>query len=292
MRLSIIVIFHDMQREAARTLYSLSTAHQQAVPPEAYEVIAVDNGSAEPLAQDFVESFGPQFRLMRHETQSVSPVDAVNLGVAAARGDCVAVIVDGARMATPGLVANTLHGLGTGTRPVVYALAWHLGPDVQNKSMLDGYDQSTEDALLEESRWREDGYALFGISTLAQSSGGGFLGKVPAEFSWVAMPRDLFDALGGFDARFQSPGGGLVNHHFRDRAIFRQDTTLVALLGEGVFHQFHGGVATNVPMKAHPIKDFRAEYLEITGQDFTQKPGPAPLYLGTLPPIARAFLGV
>ena len=83
-----------------RTLYSLSSQHQKDADLQSYEVIAVDNSSTKPLTREFVESFGPQFRLIRHETQSVSPVDAVNLGVASARGKFVAIIVDGARMAT------------------------------------------------------------------------------------------------------------------------------------------------------------------------------------------------
>ena len=290
MKLSIVVIFHNMQREAARTLHSLSPAHQRDVDPAAYEVIAVDNGSATPLSPEFVEGFGPQFRLIRHETRSVSPVEAVNLGVAAARGTAVSIIVDGARMATPGLVGHSLAALGLGASPVVYSLSWHLGPDVQNKTILNGYDQAAEDRLLEDSRWTEDGYVLVSISTLAQSSAHGFLGGVPAEFSWVTLPRDLFNTLGGFDPRFQSRGGGLVNHHFRDRAVFHAGTTLVALLGEGVFHQVHGGVATNVPLKDHPIGEFRAEYLEITGRDYVGQAGPEPLLFGRLPQAARRFL--
>lgn len=65
--------------------------------PQAYEVIAIDNGSAEPLAQEFFEAFGRRFRLIRHETESISPVEAVKLGVAAAQSEAVATFVDGAR---------------------------------------------------------------------------------------------------------------------------------------------------------------------------------------------------
>ena len=43
MRLSVVVVFHDMARESARTLHSLSVAHQRDVGPDSYEVIAVDN---------------------------------------------------------------------------------------------------------------------------------------------------------------------------------------------------------------------------------------------------------
>ena len=144
--------------------------------------------------------------------------------------------------------------------------------------------------MLKESRWRENGYALFGISTLAQSSRGGFLGSVPSEFSWVALPREDFCSLGGFDKRFQSPGGGLVNQHFRDRAVFRPETNLVALLGEGVFHQVHGGVATNVAIQDNPIGQFRVEYRDIVGQEYTEKSVLTPLYFGHLPQAARGFL--
>ena len=290
LKLSIIIVFHDMQREAARTLYSLSAAHQRGVTAQDYEIIAIDNGSALPLTAEFVKGFGANLRLIRHETVGVSPVDAINTGVAAAQGDAVAVIVDGARMASPGIVARTIAALTLADRPLVFARSWHLGPDVQNKTVPAGYDQRVEDALLEAADWRKDGYALFAISVLAQSSAGGFLGPVPSEFSWVALPRDMFDALGGFDARFISPGGGLVNHDFRNRALALPGTVAVQILGEGVFHQVHGGVATNVPMDRHPMNYFLAEYQALKGKAYANTPVDSPLLFGTLSADALKFL--
>jgi glycosyltransferase involved in cell wall biosynthesis len=290
MRLSIVVIFHNMAREAMRTLYALSPAYQQNVDAQDYEVIAVDNGSEIPLCPNMVAGFGAGFRLIRHQTSSVSPVGAINLGVAQTTGDAVAIIVDGARMASPGLVAHSLQALRLAELAVVYARSWHLGPDIQNKTVPQGYNQATEDALLEQINWQTQGYRLFEISTLAQSSHGGFFGAVPAEFSWVALPRQLYEALGGYDARFQAPGGGLVNHHFRNRALSFPATTPVALLGEGVFHQVHGGVATNVPMHQHPMKHFRMEYQEITGAEYKIGPAGDPLYFGRLAVEAHRFI--
>lgn len=290
MRLSIVVVFHDMQRESARTLYSLSLPYQRNVSENDYEVIALDNGSAAPLSEDFVRSFGSNFRLIRHETTSVSPVAAVNLGVSAATGGAVAIIVDGARMASPGLIKNSLLALSLSENPVVYARSWHLGPDVQNKSILEGYDQTVEDALLSEAGWQSDGYRLFGVSTLAQSSAGGFFGPIPSEFSWVAMPKAFFEAVGGFDAGFRSPGGGLVNQHFRNKILADPSADVVQVLGEGVFHQIHGGVATNVPMDRHPMKLFREEYREITGEDFRVLSVKFQLNVGSVSPSARKFL--
>jgi len=49
MKLSIVVIFHNMRREAQRTLHSLSKAYQRNVDDLDYEVIAIDNASERPM---------------------------------------------------------------------------------------------------------------------------------------------------------------------------------------------------------------------------------------------------
>ena len=66
-------------------------------------------------------------------------------------------------------------------------MAFHLGPDVQMRSIFDGYDAEAEDAQLEQVPWREDGYRLFDISVLAGSS-------VPGWF-WIptAQSRAIAD---------------------------------------------------------------------------------------------------
>ena len=55
-----------MRREAARTLLSLSRAYQRGVDDLDYEVIVIDNGSApeQRLGEEFVASFGPEFRYL------------------------------------------------------------------------------------------------------------------------------------------------------------------------------------------------------------------------------------
>jgi hypothetical protein len=66
--------------------------------------------------------------------------------------------------------------------------------------------------------------------------------------------------------------------------------TPVGVLGEGVFHQFHGGVATNVPLVEHPWESFDAEYRRLRGESFTPAPSPEPLYVGSMRPAPRRFL--
>src|SRR5687768_13305630 len=98
--LSIVVVFFNMRREAARSLYALSRRYQRGVEKLDYQVICVDNGSAEPLSRETVESFGPEFHYHYFETTSKSPAAALNFGVAQARGRFVTLMLDGAHILT------------------------------------------------------------------------------------------------------------------------------------------------------------------------------------------------
>lgn len=288
-KLSVVVIVHNMRREAARTLFSLSPTYQRGVAAEDYEVVVVENGSTLPLNGDDVERTGPNVRYRWHATSSVSPVDAVNLGVELARGEHVAICVDGARMLSPGIVSYMLAAFRAVTSPFVCTLGWHLGAEVQNVSIAKGYDQAVEDRLLDSVPWRSNGYALFSISALALSYPDGWFSTI-AESNCLALRKAEFLRLGGFCAAFRTPGGGLVNLDFFRRACESPDVTPVLLLGEGTFHQVHGGVATNVSMASHPWDAFHEEYVRIRGQAYA-KPAFDPLYLGRLSPEARRFLG-
>ena len=44
--LTVLVVFHNMRREAARTLHSLSRSYQRDIDDLDYEVIAIENGSS------------------------------------------------------------------------------------------------------------------------------------------------------------------------------------------------------------------------------------------------------
>lgn len=268
-KLSIVVAFHNMRREAVRTLYTLSAGYQRGMTTEDYEVIAVDNGSNEPLKGcTVVAAHGPNFRHMLFETTLPSPCAAINRAVAAANGENVMICIDGARMLTPGVLRYALAALGQYANPFVYTLAMHLGYKPQNELIDEGYDQRVEDALLDSVDWREDGYRLFLVSGTAYSSGRGFFSRL-FESNCFALRRADYLALGGLDERFQSAGGGLVNLDFFNVAHEQPFIQPVMLLGEASFHQFHGGVATNVPRREHPWQNMAAEYARIRGKPFT-----------------------
>jgi glycosyltransferase involved in cell wall biosynthesis len=286
--LSVIVIVFNMRREAPRTLYSLSPVYQRDIEAGDYEVIVIDNGSTEPLVEEDVEACGANFRYLYHQTRSPSPVDAVNRGVSLSRSETVMICLDGARILSPGLLAYAL-GAGRAMAPgpaFVATLAWHLGPDIQALSTKAGYGKAAEDRLLSGIDWRRDGYELFTVATLAPSSGAGWL-STPAESNCFALPKAEYERLGGLDARFQSPGGGLANLDFFRRALASDRLAYVMLLGEGTFHQIHGGASTKAPYQAWDA--FHDEYLSLRGEPYS-KPAKAPIYFGSMPTQCLRFL--
>lgn len=277
--LSVVVVAFDMQREICRTLRSLGAGYQRDIAADQYEVIIVDNGSPRPLTLPPSEALGVAVRLHRIEQASQSPARAANAGIALARADVVGLVVDGARMASPGLLAGALLADSLSPRAVTTAPAWHLGPGLQIDAATNDYDQAAEDSLLEASHWEEDGYELFSISTPAASSRRGLFGAM-GESSSLFLRRELWNELGGLDESFSLPGGGLVNHDLYRRACALERTQLVVLLGEGTFHQMHGGAATSGRISREKMRE---EYALIRGEPH-RPPANRPVFLGSAPP--------
>lgn len=279
--LSVVVVTYAMERELPRTLATLDPRHQIGIAAEDYEVVVVDNGSPRPVDPAVVERFSGTLRVLRLDPAPPSPARAANAGIDAADGDLVGLIVDGARMASPGLLAHALLAARLATRPVVTASAYHLGAVPHGRAHEVGYDQTEEDRLLAGSGWEDDGYRLFGVSTFARSSWRGVFGPM-GESSSLFLPAALWGELGGLDERFDRPGGGLVNHDLYRRACALTAVRLVHLLGEGTFHQYHGGATTSRPSG---WDELHAEYQVIRGHRF-RPPEITPLVLGAVPPAA------
>ena len=259
MDLSLVVITFDMRREAARTLHSLSRVHQHDLDDVDYEVIVVDNGSAEPLVPDEVAAHGPEFRLVTG-APGQSPLRAANRAVAASSGTAVGVVLDGACLVTPGAVSGALRAQRAYGEAFATAYAWHLGSDPQPRATQAGYDEVAEDRLLAEAAWPQDGYGVFRSAVLDPSNPDGWFGPV-SECRFFVLPRTAWEALGGYDERFEAIGGGLGGVEFYRRVSERPDLPVVGLLGEGTFHQVHGGVTTSSPVDRW--RQFHDEYVRI-----------------------------
>jgi Glycosyl transferase family 2 len=275
--LSIIVVSFDMPRELPRTITSLSPHLQRDIAAADYEIIVVDNGSANPPRAEDVAAWSPNARLMTMgDEANASPVEAINAALTTCRGDLVGVFVDGARMASPGVLAGAIAAAKLHPAPAIGVLSFHLGPDVQSRTVQAGYDRAAEDRLLAGVRWEEDPYRLFDIAVFAESSASGWF-TAPAETNALFMRQSSWRALRGYDPAFKSPGGGLANLDIWARICANPHMRPCLLLGEATFHQVHGGVATNAARS--PWDAFHAEYVRIRGHDYV-KPTVTPWLLG------------
>ena len=280
-RLSVVVVTYDMERELPRTLRSLASPYQAGIEPSDYEVIVVDNGSPTPVDPETAAEFPGRLRVLRIDDALPTPARAANLGVGSAQGDLVGLLIDGARIASPGLLSGALLASRLAETPVVAALGWHLGPTRQMSAAETGYDPAAEDQLLADTGWEDDGYRLFSVSTLAASSSRGWFGPM-GESNALFMRGSTWDELGGLDPSFALRGGGLSNHDLYRRACELDKAQLIVLLGEGTFHQIHGGAATSGKIGWEEMND---EYERLRGCRYAP-PAKKSLYFGTMPESA------
>jgi hypothetical protein len=284
-----VVVVYDMARELPRTVRSLAPGYQEGIAAGDVELVVVDNGSPDPVDESALRALAPDIagdiRVLRIDDAPPSPARAANEGIAAARADLVALVVDGARLASPGLLATARAAARLADRVVIGSLGWHLGPVRHIDATAAGYDQAAEDALLASIGWPEDGYRLFEVSTLGGSSAWGWFSPIP-ESSALILPAALWHELGGLDERFALPGGGLVNHDLYARACALPGIELVTLLGEGTFHQHHGGSATSGRLD---FETLQADYVALRGAPY-RSPTTPPLFVGRVPEVVQPLV--
>lgn len=268
MRLSILLICYDMAREIPRTLTALSRGYQRGAEQLDYEVLLVDNGSPTPLDPASWQHVDVPVTLIEMEDPPPSPARAINTALGRAQGEIVCVMIDGAHILTPGVFHLALAAFAAFDNPVVATRYFWLGPDAQNVSIEEGYNQAVEDQLLASIRWPEDGYRLFEIGSPLKTGGENinWMNRL-FESNCFFMPRTLFQSLGGADERFDFPGGGFINSDIFKRAVDHPETTPVQLIGEGCFHQIHGGTTTNISTTARnaQLEHYLDQYEAIRG---------------------------
>lgn len=270
MKLSVILISYDMGREIPRTLQSLARSFQTGAQDLEYEVLLVDNGSPKPLDPATWADTDVPVRLIRIDDASPSPVQAINIAVGQAKGEIICLMIDGAHLLTPGVFKMALSNYRTFDNPVIAIRYFYLGMDEQTVSVDNGYSRQVEDGLLERIEWPSDGYRLFEIATPLRSGAKRlhWFNRM-FESNCLFLRRSLLQELGGADERFNLPGGGFVNLDIFKRAMEAPGVTPVQIIGEGSFHQLHGGTTTNSSGEARDAKlaQYREQYREIRGHD-------------------------
>ncbi len=82
------------------------------------------------------------------------------------------------------------------------------------------------------------------------------------------------------------PGGGFANLDFFERMTGTPGVSLVTMLGEGTFHQVHGGTTTNEAQPVELIRSYEEHYEQLRGRRF-RVPGAARVLRGEHPPCGQ-----
>jgi hypothetical protein len=198
-------------------------------------------------------------------------------------------MIDGAHILTP----RVLHYAGKLAAampcPIVTVRRFFLGPGQQPETTQRGYTQEVEDRLLGGIAWPREPYRLFEIAVfMAGKKNPGWFGRF-FETNCLIVPRLVLDAIGGCDERFDLPGGGFLNLDLFSRCAECPGAQVYVLLGEGSFHQVHGGATTNVSREeaAALIEAYRRDYERIRGRPYRVPRVPMEFFGSLLP---RSFL--
>jgi hypothetical protein len=291
--LSVIVIAHEMQHQLANTLTSLTPPYQQAVNPLDYEIQVIDNGSKQPLDARYW-SIGSNIRYQHvpPEAAPKNPGVAINRAVAQTRAPLLCIMIDGARLLTPG-VLHRATDLATLPRAIVEVRSWHLAEPMQRAPSAGGHGVGSDQHLLQQIDWpAADGYRLFDVAVPTASMPGGFFGTAN-ECTCLFLTRVLFDELGGYDERYTTPGGGLCNADFFVRAV-NAAQHVFTLLGEGTFHQMHGGAATGLSEedRRQKFRRWRDEYETLSRPWHRRAVEYRPILVGHVPTSCRRWLTI
>lgn len=289
--LSVIVICYEMAAQIQNTIRTLLPPYQQGVETRQYEIVVIDNGSASPLPTAvWSQADNVGYQYVPKAKAAVNPGVAINWAVKANRSPMLCIMIDGARMLTPGVLRWGIDLASLSQETIVEVRGWHLGPKVQMESVLEGYNVEVEKQLLKKIDWPNDPYRLFEIAAPAASMKSGFLG-LASECTCLFLSRALFDKIGGFDERYSEPGGGLCNADFFVRAV-KASQKVFTVLGEGSFHQIHGGAATGLSGEnsREAFRRWKKEYEKLSRKWHSSPAEYQPILAGHLPVECRRWM--
>jgi len=243
-KVSVILIAYSMSRQLENTLISLAPDYQQGVDGDDYEVLVIENSSSDNLSAEKVAALPDNFHYLLREEAAVSPVYAVNEGFALSRAPFICLMIDGARMVSPGIIRTALQAYAISKNAIVAVPGYHLGQEEQHLVAVQQDQAAYESDLLASVDWQSDGYELFGISTFSGANRHGYLNPM-MECNCLFASAENFAAIGYANTEFQLPGGGSVNLHMYRSLGMLAKSEFYVLPGEGSFHQYHGGVTTS-----------------------------------------------
>lgn len=287
--LSVVVIVYDMPRQALNTLYSLSTNYQQNVDADTYEVIVVENRSHNIMDQAAIAKLDGNFRYFLRDEQGVSPAAAINFALSHCEGEHICLMIDGARLVTPGVIHYSLMACKITPNALVVVPGYHLGPKEHHLLDASTYSETQEQEALRQAGWPQSGYSIFSMSCFSGGNHRGFFHPF-MECNCLVTSKQIFLSAGGADERFNLPGGGALNLFIYRKLAMHPESVLFVLPGEGSFHQQHGGVTTSHVDARESLLVRQRDQLNAFLDEPFKSPCIEPILLGKLPGTAMGYM--
>jgi len=287
--ISIILIAYRMSGQLRNTLSTLHAGYQRNCSADDYEVIVVENSSDDNLDAATVDQLPGNFHYHLREEDSQSPVNAINFAFEQCRGDYIGLIMDGARMLSPGVINTASLVRKLTINGIAVIPGYHLGQEEQHLNTSAKLALLHEQQLLDSVDWHGDGYELFSISTFSGANRRGFLHPI-MECNCLFASLHNYASIGYADRRFTQPGGGSINLHIYRSLGMLPKTEVFVIPGEGSFHQFHDGVTTSSYADRDAELGRHLAQLKTLWQGGFHALRRAPNLLGEIPPQALPFM--
>jgi hypothetical protein len=282
----VVVVVGGTTRETSRSLDSLSATYQRGVEVDEYEVVVVDRAAHAPLGTDLVGSFGANFRYLRADGAASSAAQALERGVAAARSDYLAILIDDAPILSPGVLRHGLELPRLFARPCGLVYGWRLG------ELLDDGDVPADGYGLFELAARDDEAATW-LDAVAESHctfvHRDVLARIPLDRATLAAAGDSDEVL--------PIAAELVRLDLQSFLLAQPDVDPVVILGEGVFRPCRhghakGGIDARTESRAPEWERGHRVLADCERSSQSLQPSlRAPHLYGHLPETAQPFLG-
>lgn len=259
---SFLILCYDMAEEVKNTLSTLTPKYQNE-EKQNYEILITENPSHNNINTQILSIYNAHIRYYPNK-QNIPLTKAINDLAQYAKGDYLIVIPDGARLLSSGIIKYCKQAIKIEKKSIVAFHGFHLGLFPQQISLKENlYSKEQELSFLQDIKFPQNPHALFFNACWAGSSKSGSFFQM-AESNCLMLPKKLWNKVGGYDERLDSPSGGLANLDLYSRVISEEDHKLFFVLGEGSFHQLHDGDTTNNDTNKFSL--YKEEYLKKTGK--------------------------
>ena len=285
-KISVLLLCYDMRNEVKNTLLSLEAKYQN-FDQDLYEVLVLENPSGNELNKDDIDLLPDNFHyFLNKENQPLTK--AMNFLATKATGGYFLLLVDGARILSKGILRSCNQARQISKKSIVAFHGFHLGQFAQQFSVKQGlYSKEAEEGFLNDINFPNNPDALFNNACFAGSSKSGYLFQM-AESNCLFLPKVLWDCVGGFDERLNALSGGLANLDLYSRVLEQKEYPLFFVLGEGTFHQLHGGDTTS--STGNKFEEYKQEFTEKTGKKWCFPERRDYQLLGRIPPSSLKLL--